>query len=262
MNPSSQSESRSEVIRFHEVTISASAGSVECGNWELAAGEAWFVAGGAVSGKTSLLRAIAGLERPLSGRIERFGDDWAGLSEGESLKRRRRIGAVLCRDAGLFHRLTVLDNVRLPLRYHGGRDNREIDDRSRRLLASLEIEKYSQMPGIRVGAAVARRALLARSLALSPEVLLLDEPFVGLDERERRRLMHFLTRLHGGLEVNDGRAMTLIITGNAPSDWRDFGPLKWALLREGRFTLAGEWEQLVASAPELFHDPDLEAGTD
>ena len=262
MTTALESKPASVLIRFRETRIAASAGSVDCGDWEVGAGEAWFVAGGVGAGKTSLVRSIAGLEQPLAGRIERFGEDWANFSEGETLQQRRRIGVVLCREAGLFHRLTVRENIRLPLRYHGGRSQSEIDERVNGLLAALDLESHAQVSSMRVGPAVARRTLLARSLALGPEVLLLDDPCAGLDEWDRRRLMQFITRLHAGHELNEGRPMALIMTGVAPRDWREFPALKWASLRGGALSADQTWEQLVASAPELFHDPDTEAAAD
>lgn len=262
MTTAPESKVASVLIRFRETKIGASAGSVDCGDWEVAAGEAWFVAGGVGAGKTSFLRSIAGLEQPLAGRIERFGEDWANFSEGETMKHRRRIGVVLCREAGLFHRLTVRENVRLPLHYHGGRSQSEIDERTKLLLAALDLEPHAQVSSMRVGPAVARRTLLARSLALGPEVLLLDDPCAGLDEPDRRRLIQFIARLHAGHELNEGWPMALIMTGVAPRDWREFPALKWASLRGGALSVDQTWEQLVASAPELFHDPDLEAAAD
>lgn len=262
MTASTPTEITRPSIRFCETTIAVSSGSVDCGNWEIVDGEAWFVAGGMATGKTALLRAMAGLEQPLRGRIERFGTDWAGFSESETLKHRRRIGVVLGREAGLFHRLTVLENIHLPLHYHGGRSLQEIHERARSLLAALDIENYAHVPSMRVGPSVSRRALIARSLALGPEVLLLDDPCAGLDEWDRRRLIHFLGRLRAGEELIEGRPATLVMTGASPADWREFPELKWARLGEGRLATVPAWEQLVATAPELFHDPDSDDSPD
>ncbi len=256
MNADSKTLPADALIRFRETRITRTSGSVECGDWEVSAGDVWFVAGAVGEGKTSLLRSIAGLERPVSGSIERFGNDWAKFSESETLKHRRRIGVVLGREAGLFHRLTVLENIRLPLLYHGGRSHPEIEQRTRNLLVALDLEKHAQSPSVRVSLSVTRRTQLARSLALEPEVLLLDDPCAGLDERNRRRLIHFLGRLQAGEELPVERPAALVITGEAPAQWREFPELKWARLHAGELTAVPTWEQLVATAPELFHDSE------
>jgi ABC-type transporter Mla maintaining outer membrane lipid asymmetry ATPase subunit MlaF len=196
-----------------------------------------------------------------SGTIERFGVDWAEFSETELLQQRRRLGVVLTRDAGLFHQLTVLENLRLPLRYHG-EGAREAAERIGQLLRALEIEKQAHLPSTKISPAVGRRVQLARALALRPELLLLDEPCAGLEERDRRWLIQFLARLHAGHELNQGAPLPLIITGHTPADWRSFPHLRWAFLRDGVLRAAGPWEQLVASAPELFHAGEVEPSPD
>jgi putative ABC transport system ATP-binding protein len=256
MNADSKTLPADALIRFCETKIMSPNGGVECGNWKVSAGEVWFAAGGAGTGKTSLLRSIAGLEKPVAGRIERFGDDWATFPESETLKHRRRIGVVLGREAGLFHRLTVLENVRLPLLYHGGRSRQEIEERTWNLLAALDLEKHAHASSIGVSPSVARQTQIARSLALEPEVLLLDDPGAGLDERDRWRLIHFLGRLQAGEELPVERPAALVITGKTPAQWREFLELKWARLHAGELNTVPTWEQLVATAPELFHDPE------
>ena len=262
MNAGSPNATVPPMIRFCGASFAARSETIRCGDWEVSAGEAWFVAGGFAAGKSAFLRVVAGLDRPKSGRIERFGDDWMNVVESESLDQRRRIGVALFHDAGLFHRSTVLENVRLPLAYHGGRQGEKIEERVGQLLAALELEPYAHMPALRLNAAVARRTLLARALALGPEVLLLDDPCAGLDERERRSMIQCIGLLHAGQLLNEGRPQTLIITGSSPQAWRSLPRLKWALLRDGELAVAKTWEQLVASAPELFHDPDLETAPD
>lgn len=255
-------EATRALIRFRDVQISSTQGAINCGNWEVAPGEAWFVAGGVAAGKTALVRSLAGLEPARSGRIERFGTDWTETSENATLQQRRRLGVVLAREPGLFHQLTVLDNIRLPLLYHGGGSAREIDDRAGQLLNALELEKHARVASTKLAPPMARRVLLARALALRPDLLLLDDPCAGLEEWDRRWLIQFLARLHAGHELNEGRPLPLIITGHTPAEWRSLPNLHWAFLRDGVLGVAGQWEQLVASAPELFHAGEVEPSPD
>ncbi|HAV63254.1 MAG TPA: hypothetical protein DCY13_12925, partial [Verrucomicrobiales bacterium] len=164
------------ILHLHGAELATSGTPLACPDWSIAAGDAWFVAGGAGTGKTTLLRAIAGLESPAAGRIEFLGADWANLSEGAGLDYRRRIGIVLCQGAGLFHQFTVLENIELPLRYHGGLSSGQVRDRARALMAALKLERFSDAPSVRLPPGVARRVQLARALAMDPEVLLLDDP--------------------------------------------------------------------------------------
>jgi ABC-type transporter Mla maintaining outer membrane lipid asymmetry ATPase subunit MlaF len=263
MNTISQPEAAPALIRFRDVQIASTPGVIDCGDWEVAPGEAWFVAGGVAAGKTALVRSLAGLEPVRSGRIERFGTDWAAISESETLRQRRRLGVVLAREAGLFHQLTVLENLRLPLRYHGGGTREEEEEeRLGQLLRAFEIEKQAHLASTRISPSMARRVLLARALALRPELLLLDDPCAGLDDWDRRWLIHFVARLHAGHELNQGEPLPLIITGHSPADWRSFPNLRWAFLRAGVLGVANRWEQLVASAPELFHAGEVEPSPD
>jgi len=257
-----QPAATSTVIRFREVTVAGPVGGIDCGDWEVAAGEAWFVAGGIGAGKTTLLRSIAGLEPLRAGRIDRFGDDWSEFPESETLQQRRRIGVVLGREAGLFHRATVVDNVRLPLLYHRSGDLEAVEARVQALLSALDLEGHAHLPSVRASPLIARRTLLARSLALGPDMLLLDDPCAGLDYWERRRLVQLIARLNAGHEVNAGRPLTVVVTGDSPADWREFPALQWAHLQSRALVPLPGWEQLVASAPELFHADGVEASPD
>lgn len=257
-----QPTAASTVIRFREVSVAGPAGGIDCGDWEVTSGDAWFVAGGIAAGKTTLLRSIAALEPLRAGRIDRFGDDWSEFPESETLQQRRRIGVVLAHEAGLFHRSTVLDNVRLPLLYHRGDTPGAVEERVQALLAAFDLTGHAHLPSVRASPLIARRTLLARSLALAPELLLLDDPCAGLDDWERRRLVQLIARLNAGHALNEGRPLTVIITGGSPADWREFPALRWAHLQSRALVPLQGWEQLVASAPELFHAGGLEAAPD
>src|SRR3954471_17425119 len=92
---------------------------------EVAPGELMAVMGLSGSGKTSLLRCMAGLLRPTSGQIIVGDVDIVPLPEGELNERRRRMGMVF-QYAALFDSLTVYENVVFGLKYHGGHPEREL----------------------------------------------------------------------------------------------------------------------------------------
>jgi phospholipid/cholesterol/gamma-HCH transport system ATP-binding protein len=144
-------------------------------------GEILGVVGGSGTGKSVLLRSIAGLQRPTAGSIDVLGTDV--LNAGEDTRRalESRWG-VMFQDGALFSSLTVRENVEVPMRAVAGLDR---DDRAS--LADLKIslaglpylagDKYpSELSG-----GMRKRAGLARALALDPEIVFLDEPTAGLD---------------------------------------------------------------------------------
>lgn len=119
------------------------------------------------SGKTTLLRIIAGLVAPTRGRVA-----WTTTSAGS----RSRIG-LLGHATHLFDELTAIENVALAARLAGGDESVAI-----RLLDELGVAHHGGRRARALSAGTRRRVGLARVLATDPDVLLVDEPFVGLDQ--------------------------------------------------------------------------------
>ena len=129
------------------------------------------------AGKTSLLRAVAGLERPTDGRIA-FGEElWFDAARRRHLSPERRRVGYLAQDYALFPHLTVAGNVRFAAR----RDRPD-------LLESLGISRLADVRPARLSGGERQRTALARALAREPRVLLLDEPFGALDPITRQQV--------------------------------------------------------------------------
>lgn len=144
-------------------------------------GEILGVVGGSGTGKSVLLRSIAGLLRPAAGSINMLGTDVLNGTEAEQAALGERIG-VMFQDGALFSSLTVCENVEVPL----GKI-RALDPEVRECLARLKIS-LSGLPWIagdklpsELSGGMRKRAGLARALALDPEIVFLDEPTAGLD---------------------------------------------------------------------------------
>jgi phospholipid/cholesterol/gamma-HCH transport system ATP-binding protein len=168
-------------------------------SFALAKGETLVVMGGSGSGKTVLLRLIAGLIRPDAGQIRLFGRSIERLREEELLPIRRRMGYVF-QGAALFDSLSVYENVAYPLREHTSLREGEIEVRVVRNLGLVGLgrEVLRLLPS-ELSGGMKKRAGIARALSASPELLLFDEPTAGLDPTNSKLVAELIQALHGGV---------------------------------------------------------------
>ena len=145
------------------------------------------------SGKTTLLNVVAGLLRPLSGRIELDGRDITDLPPEE-----RPIGYVF-QDCRLFPHLTVRENIAFGPRARGLK-GKELEERVEWALELVGAEGLADKKPHQLSGGEARKVALARALALRPRLLLLDEPLAHVDERTREELLDKLRRVREELK--------------------------------------------------------------
>ncbi|OPG03550.1 sulfate/molybdate ABC transporter ATP-binding protein [Microbispora sp. GKU 823] len=161
---------------------------------DVAAGSLTALLGPSGGGKSTLLRVIAGLERPDTGTVRISGVDATRLSP-----QRRNVGFVFQHYAAFKH-LSVFRNVAFGLEIRK-RPKDEIRKRVMELLELVHLEKLADRYPSQLSGGQRQRMALARALAVEPQVLLLDEPFGALDAQVRKELRTWLRRLHDEVHV-------------------------------------------------------------
>jgi len=194
---------------------------------EVAAGTVTGLLGPSGAGKTTLMRAVAGVQRITSGTVEVLG------APAGSAGLRSRIG-YLTQAPAVYGDLTVAENLRYFAAVTGAG--------ARRVAEVLDAVQVGELRGRvvdRLSGGQRARVSLAVALVGDPEVLVLDEPTVGLDPLLRRDLWHLFHRLAG-----DGR--TLLVSTHVMDEARRCTDL--ALLHEGRVLATGPPHSIAGSA--------------
>jgi thiamine transport system ATP-binding protein len=164
----------------------------------VARGEILTLVGPSGSGKSTLLRVISGLESPSAGKVLIDGHDMT-----DSPPHRRPVGLVF-QDNQLFPHLSVGDNIAYALRIKRA-DRAMREHKVREMLHLVGLDGFERRRVERLSGGEAKRVAVARSLAATPALLLLDEPLTGLDAALHDRMLVDLStlfRLHGTTVVH------------------------------------------------------------
>ncbi len=171
---------------------------------EVRLGEFVALLGSSGSGKSSLLNLIAGLDRPTSGAVIVEDKDLAQLSREDLAKHRLHTVGMVFQSFNLVSRMTLAENVELPLRFA------EVDRGQRDALTRKALERVGL--GARVthrpselSGGEQQRAALARALINQPRLLLADEPTGNLDSHTGTEIMNFIG------EFNESLGMTIVM---------------------------------------------------
>ena len=192
------------------------------------------IVGPSGSGKSSILRAIAGLERPAAGRVELGGEVWLDTAARVDRPPEERSVGLVFQEYALFPHMDVARNVSF-----GGRR------RSAELLERLGIAHLARARPGALSGGERQRVALARALARDPRALLLDEPMSALDAHTRATVRTELHELLRGLGLP-----TLIVS----HDFEDAGALasRVAVVVRGRIVQTGTPGDLVAAPADAF----------
>ena len=160
-------------------------------NAELPAGKISIILGGSGCGKSTLLRHIAGLARPLGGKLYIGGQDLFALPEAQFNRLRRHMG-VLFQGGALLGALDVAQNVALPLVEHTRLPKKTIAAAAQRCLEAVGLGDAGAYFPSELSGGMRKRAGLARAIITEPRILLCDEPCSGLDPINAARMDQLL----------------------------------------------------------------------
>ena len=217
--------------------------------WTVRAGEFWVVTGSHGVGKSLLLETLAGIRPSRGGEVRWFGTrpGQPGAASPERPLLGVRIGLVFDGGGRVFAAQTVAENLSMPLCYHSGCSPEEALQRTAALRSALELDPFARLPAGRLGRAWMQRVALARALALTPEVLLLDNPVAGMDPSHLSWWCAFLSRLSAGHPAAGGKPMTLILTTDHAAPWSGAGR-HFATLANGSVQLPPARSETAASS--------------
>ncbi|MFT3760699.1 LPS export ABC transporter ATP-binding protein [Thauera sp.] len=203
--------------------------------FEVGSGEVVGLLGPNGAGKTTCFYMIVGLVRADGGQIGLDGEDLTHLP----IHARARLGlSYLPQEMSVFRKLTVAENIRAVLELQG-LESRQVDDRLQELLEELGIGHLRDNTAISLSGGERRRCEIARALATDPRLILLDEPFAGVDPIaviDIQKIIRFLKERGIGVLITDHNVReTLGICDRA------------YIISEGRVLASGEPDEIIAN---------------
>jgi phospholipid/cholesterol/gamma-HCH transport system ATP-binding protein len=172
-------------------------------------GEVMFLIGTSGVGKSVTIKLLVGLLRLDGGEIWFDGQRVDPLPERELAPLRKRVGMVF-QSSTLFDSMTLAENVALPLRKHQRLSSSAALDEAHRRLAQVYMAEHAERYPAELSDGMRKRAAIARTLALSPDVVLFDEPTTGLDPVSARRIDRLIR------ELTDQLGVTAVVVSHDP----------------------------------------------
>jgi phospholipid/cholesterol/gamma-HCH transport system ATP-binding protein len=211
-------------------------------------GEIIGVVGGSGTGKSVLLRTIVGLNRPIAGTIEVFGQDVEKPILGEDQRRPQQRWGVLFQDGALFSSLTVAQNIEVPIKEHTDVPQTLINEIAayKISLVGLAADAGAKYPS-ELSGGMRKRAGLARALALDPDILFLDEPTAGLDPIGAAAFDELIKRLRRALGLTVFMVTHDLDSLHAICD-------RIAVLADKKVLLTGSMGEMLACDHPWVHD--------
>lgn len=207
-------------------------------------GETFVVMGLSGSGKSTLVRCLIRLIEPTSGEIQFFGDDIRKYGSQELLDFRRHKASMVFQHYGLLPHRSVLDNAAWGLEVQGvDRETRYA--KAREVLDLVGLKGWEDRFPTELSGGMQQRVGIARALSVDPEVLLMDEPFSGLDPLIRREMQEELIRLQHDLHK------TIVFITHDLDEALLLGD-RIMIMRDGRVIQTGSPEEIVLNPEDEY----------
>ena len=200
-------------------------------SFTVARGEIFFIIGGSGCGKTTLLRNLVGLRRPLAGDVRFLGRPFAQAERNERRKLLRSFG-MLFQTGALWSSLTLRQNVSLPLEEYTELSKKEIFQIATFKLSQVGLAGYEDYFPAEISGGMKKRAGLARALALDPAIVFFDEPSAGLDPISSRNLDNLIR------QVRDTFGTTIVVVSHELASIMDIADRVIMLDREAKGIIA------------------------
>jgi len=201
------------------------------------------VMGPSGTGKTTLLRLITGQVRADSGSVMVAGEELRGMRRAALYVLRRRMG-MLFQNGALLTDLSVFENVAFPLREHTDLPERLIRQLVLTKLQAVGLRGAAELMPAELSGGMSRRVALARAIVMDPEILIYDEPFVGLDPISLGVILRLIRRL------NDALGITSIVVSHDVQEISTVADVVF-LLSGGKVVARGTPQELQSFPSEI-----------
>lgn len=207
-------------------------------------GELFVIMGLSGSGKSTLIRCILRLIEPTAGKILINGQDVRSYNERQLMDLRRHTTSMIFQHFGLFPHRSVIDNVAYGLKVRGvGKGERYA--RAREVIEIVGLKGWENYLPSALSGGMQQRVGIARALATDPEVLLMDEPFSGLDPLIRRQMQDEL------LDIQEKVQKTILFVTHDLHEALKLGN-RIAIMRDGEIIQIGAPEEVITTPSDAY----------
>lgn len=202
-------------------------------------GETVTLIGGSGIGKSVTLKLMVGLLKPEAGQILIEGEDIVPLTEDQLTRVRKKIGMVF-QSSALFDSLSVAENIAYPLREHTAMSERAIQDRILETLHLVGLDGVEDENPAELSGGMRKRVALARAIALTPRIILYDEPTTGLDPTNTEKINELIVDMNRQLAVT-----SVVVTHDMRSAFKISDRI--GLLHEGKIAVVGTPQEIESA---------------